>query len=180
MSTSGRGRFRRHLLGSVATQVLHDLACQVYTGVHRQEVDPTGRRLYKQIACRVEHEGNEAILRWANDFAAAYDGELHVVRVLPFLDSAGAVASLPERLRGDAIAHTREQIEQQFGHEGVRAKVSVLGGATEDVLPPFLKANEIDLLVTGRNRQQDVLGTWGLHRDVIDTLGCTPCPTILV
>lgn len=181
MPTAGRGRIRRHLLGSVTTRMLHDLKCPVLTGVHMQECEQGGKALYKKIACKVEPgEDGAAQLRWARDFAAGYDAALCIVCVLPFLDTTGSTASLPEPLRERAITETKEKLEALSKQEGVDAEVTVLGGAIDQVLAPFVRANHVDLVVSGRCRQQDTMGVFGLHTDIVDSVKCLPCPVALV
>ncbi len=181
MPTAGRGRLRRRLLGSVTTRVLHDVACPVFTGVHLQEVDPAAKTLYKRIVCKMDlGEGADEVLAWTRDLAAAYDAELKAVCVLPFLDSWGATPSLPEPLREKALKEAHDRIEKLAAEKGAKAEVTVLGGPVERVLPPYLRETHADLLVTGRQRSQDVLGVFGQHRDIIDVVKCSPCPTILI
>lgn len=181
MPTAGRGRFRRRLLGSATTKVLHDLSVPVFTGVHVQEIAPAARHPYLRIACKLDPAGgDERVLNWAKEFAAGYDAEFYLVSVLPFLDGLGAAPSLPEHMRPEALAKARDQLLTRASTAGVRAKAEAIGGPIEQVLPPYLKHHHIDLLITGRRREQHVVGILGLHRDLIDTVCCTPCPTISV
>lgn len=181
MPTAGRGRFRRHLLGSVTTQVLHDIPVPIFTGVHVKDVDPYAQHPYRRIACKLELEtGDEAVLRWALDFAAAYDAQLTLLTVLPFLDGPGATAALPEPLREQALATAKERLEKLAAVQRPVPGAAAIGGPVEDVLPEFLRAHQIDLLITGRHRSQEVIGIMGWRRDLIDTVRSTPCPTISV
>ncbi len=181
MPTAGRGRFRRHLLGSVTTKVLHDIPVPIFTGVHVQDVDPYAQHPYRRIACKLELDaGDEAILDWARDFAAAYEAELTVLTVLPFLDGPGAAPALPKHLREEALAAAQERLGQVAAAEGAIAHAAAIGGPVDKVLPEFLRARQMDLLVTGRTRSQEVIGVMGWRRDLIDTVRSTPCPTISV
>lgn len=181
MPTSGRGRFRRHLLGSVTTQVLHDIPVPIFTGVHVRDVDPYAQHPYRRIACKVNlDEGDKAVLDWARDFAAAYEAELTVVTVLPFLDGLGAAPALPKPLREQALADARERLTQLSAAEKAIADTAAVGGAVEEVLPELLRSRQIDLLITGRKRSQEVIGVMGWRHDLIDTVRSTPCPTISV
>lgn len=181
MPTAGRGRVRRHLLGSVTTRVLHDLKCPVYTGVHLPEGGLKHKVIYENVACKlVMGEDGAAQVRWASDFAASYDSLLHVVCVLPFLDSTGAAPSMPEPLRQKALADAEAQMHSLIGLLGVDAEVTALGGPIEQVLPAYLRDRNIDLLVSGRRRSQDTMGVFGQHTDLIDTVKCIPCPMVAV
>ena len=178
--TTGRGRVERQLLGSMTASLLHDLKCPLLTGAHFPEVE-RGETLYKNIACNVMHGeyGVEQLL-WARDFAAPYDASLHVLCVLPFLDDVGAVASVPPPMRDKVMADTKEQLHSLIEREGVKADVTVLGGPFDQLLAPFVQAQQVDLLVSGRQRQQDRVGVFGLHTDMLDTANCSPCPIVLV
>src|SRR5690606_31451837 len=108
MPTRGRGRVRRHLVGSVANRVIHDLSCPVYTGAH--EGEPSTKNGYRRIACQIcPQEDGEKTLGWARDFAAAYGAEIVVYCILPFYDALMDTASLPEPLREQAKAKARDQ-----------------------------------------------------------------------
>lgn len=181
MPTTGNGRVRRQLLGSVTARMLQDLVCPLLTGTADWEAKPDQKTLYRKIACTVE-PGEQASerLRWARDFAAAYDGSLFVVGVLPFLDSVGATPSLPEHLRGQAMEDAKQQLQVLCEQESVEAEIVVLGGPIDQMLPAFVDANEIDLLVSGRRRYQDTVGAFGIHTDILDTVQSVPCPMVLI
>ena len=179
MPTRGRGRIRRHLIGSVTNRVIHDLSCPVLTGAH--EGEPSTGTSYKRIACQIcPQEDGEKTLGWARDFAAAYGAEIVVYCILPFYDELGDTASLPEPLREQARSKARDQMEALTTHVGIEAEIVVMGGAVEEVLPAFVKNKNIDLIIRTRRRLKDVMGLLGQHTDIIDTVKSAPCPMILL
>jgi nucleotide-binding universal stress UspA family protein len=181
MPTDESGRIRRQLFGTVATSMLQNHNCPVLEGVHAPDGETGGRTLYKKIACKLEPGAlRPERLRWARDFAAAYNSSLSVVSVLPFLEGPGATPSVPENLRLKTIADAREQIQSLCDQEAVDAEITVLGGAIDQVLPSFIRTNGIDLLVSGRERYQETLGVFGLRTDIVDTVQSVPCPMVLV
>ena len=52
MPTHGYGVFRRFLLGSVTSKVLHDLGCPVLTGAHLTEQGGTGKIAHLEYRLR--------------------------------------------------------------------------------------------------------------------------------
>lgn len=181
MPTAGNGRIQRQLLGSVTARMLQYLVCPLLTGTADWEAKPDKKALFRKIACTVEPDEQAAQrLRWARDFAAAYDGSLFVVGVLPFLDSLGATPPLPEHLRGQAMDDAKQQLQLLCKQESVEAEIAMLGGPIDQVLPPFVADNQIDLLVSGRRRYQDTVGAFGIHTDILDTVQSVPCPMVLI
>jgi nucleotide-binding universal stress UspA family protein len=181
LPTDSTGRIRRQMFGSVTSRLLDHLNCPILTGIH-PPVDELGTKtLYKKIACKVEPgEPASERIRWARDFAAAYGGSLLVVAVLPFLDSLGAPPPIPEPARDEAMLAAKQKLQQLCDEERADAEIAVLGGPIDDVLPPFIQANQIDLLVSGRRRNQERIGALGFHTDIIDTTQSVPCPMVLV
>ena len=54
MPTHGHGPFRRLLLGSVTSKVLHDAECPVWTGVHENKDRPAEPMTLKHVVCAVD------------------------------------------------------------------------------------------------------------------------------
>ena len=54
LPTHGYGPFRRFVLGSVTTKILHDLTCPVFTGAHVPEIPIYGSKPYQRVACAVD------------------------------------------------------------------------------------------------------------------------------
>jgi nucleotide-binding universal stress UspA family protein len=180
MPTTGQGRFRSDVLGSVTAKVLEDVSIPVLTGVHVEDVSALETHAFKRIACLIHpEEGYERIPRWASGFAAAYEANLIAVAILAFRDGPGATASTPEPLREEAMEDARQLVEDMLQEQDVRADVVVLGGKIEEVLPSYLEEARIDLLVMGRRPSQKVLGLFGM-RDIGNILQSVPCPTISI
>ena len=78
MPTHGRGRFRRLLLGSVTSKVLHDAQVPVWTTAHS---DPEHRKDsaspdIRSIICAADlSQDTVRVIRAAADLAAAYGGD---------------------------------------------------------------------------------------------------------
>lgn len=182
MPTAADGRVRRQLGGSITASLLQSLKCPLYTGIADwRDGDSAQRSPYQKIACKVEPaERVSEQLQWASGFAAAYNGSLIVVGVLPFIDSVGATPSLPEHLRGQAMEDMKKQLQTLCEQESVEADVAVLGGPIDEVLAIFVTERDVDLLVSVRHRYQDTVGVFGIHTDIVDTVQSVPCPMVLI
>ena len=88
MPTHGYGPFRRFVLGSVTTKVLHDVTCPILTGAHVEELPLGGAKPYRRIACAIDlRERSKDLLKWAWEFARTFDAELTVIHAAPALDA---------------------------------------------------------------------------------------------
>ena len=179
MPTAGGGHFRRLLLGSVATKVLHDLECPVMTGVHMPEVQPRAAHPYQRIACLVDLDGDsERVLAWARDFAGAYDAQFHLLHAPPFLQTLGAGPYMPANLMPAYLEHAREKAEQLLERVGLDAPILIQPGEVEDALPKAILESGANVVVTGRRRPDGRLGLAGLRVDLAAAIRHSPCPVI--
>src|SRR5262249_39220234 len=72
MPTHGYGPFRRFIVGSVTTKVLHDAQCPVLTGVHVERREDQQAFGVGRILCAIGLGPDDArVLRWAEEFAKA-------------------------------------------------------------------------------------------------------------
>lgn len=77
MATRGYGKFRGVLLGSVASKVLHDARCPVWTSAHAEDV-PAPVEI-RNILCAIDDEKTSAdLVRSAEEVAQAFGAELHL------------------------------------------------------------------------------------------------------
>jgi nucleotide-binding universal stress UspA family protein len=82
--TSGRGPFRRFLIGSVAAKVLNDAPLPVLTGVHLEQRGDAGKGIApKSVVCAVDFdERGKAACSAANLIASTYGAKLTIVHAL--------------------------------------------------------------------------------------------------
>lgn len=161
MPTHGFGAFRRYLLGSVATKVLHDLTTPVLTGAHVDEISPFAARPYERIGCAVDlGEHSDAVLAWAADFAAAWSAELHLIHAS---DDSGAATKLRE-------------FAERSGREA--ANFHTGDGSPAKLAATVSKAEDLDLLVIGRSSHQGGLGR--LRSDAHALIRESPIPVASV
>lgn len=180
LPTHGYGPFRRFVLGSVTTKVLHDVKCAVFTGAHVPEVDIFSEKPYKRIACAVDlREHSETVLRWAWGFAQAWEADLVAIHAAPALDTMPADGRyFTVKLREMLNNAMQEEIEALLGRVGCEAKVYVDSEETTYFVPEAVRDSGANLLVIGRGAQNGVLGRLRTHAYAL--IRESPCPVISV
>ncbi len=99
IATHGRGGFRRYLLGSLTSKLLHDLSIPIATGAHLEE-HPAFPGSLDNIGCALnlrDPEDAERILRWASDLGKVVDAKLTVIHV-PHAADRGTCSRPPRRI----------------------------------------------------------------------------------
>jgi nucleotide-binding universal stress UspA family protein len=180
MPTHGYGPFRRFILGSVTAKVLHDLACPVLTGAHVPEIPPDDPRPYHKVACAVDlSPHSEKVLRWAADFAAAYQAGLALIHAAPGLDVGGdAGQQAPGELRALLLRSAHEQAEELLAKTGCRAEIHVDSAPVPTYVSSALRAFGADLLVIGRSVREGLAGR--LRANAYSLLRESPCAVVSV
>ncbi len=174
LPTAGQGRFRQSTLGSVTTKALHDVACPVMTGVHLERVEARAVHPYRKVGWLATLQaGDERVLAWARDFAAAYDAELCAMHALACPESG-----MPEGWAEARTERARSKMESLLEDAGVEANIRVAHGET--AFRELVKATRVDVIVTSRRRTDAVLGLSGLHGAVTETVRLSPRPVISV
>jgi nucleotide-binding universal stress UspA family protein len=178
MPTHGHGAFRRFVLGSVAAKALHDLTCPVLTGAHLEDQPHFGDK-YERIACAVDlTEHSEHTLRFAMDFAKAWNATLTVVHASTWLVGVDEKnGMLPETMRKRLLDTSKGEVVALLRAVGCDADLRVGFGRPEDFVPETARELGADLLVTGRRtgRNGGGLGAHGL-----DLIRSSPCPVLSV
>ena len=90
MPTHGHGSFRKFLLGSVTTKVLHDVSCAVWTGVHDDAPVRAPAIVYRSILCTVKSANEEAhaVVMAAAWLAKSYRAKLTLVHIVETANAA--------------------------------------------------------------------------------------------
>lgn len=180
MPTHGYGPFRRFVLGSVVSKVLHDVKIPVFTGAHVPELTPIDPDPYKRIACAIDlHEHSEDVLRWARDLAKVCQEDLIVIHAAPRVEVGGTYGNwFPPETRDAIEKGAREALAELLAKAGCKAEVHVR--STEPVEYIREKADEsyADILVIGRDAQSGPLK--GLREHAMAIIREAPCPVISV
>ncbi len=178
--THGYGAFRRFMLGSVTTKVLHDVDVPVLTGAHVPEIAPVDTEPYKRVACAIDlHEHSEETLRWAAELSKACADDLIVIHAAPQIEVGGTYGDwFPPETREQVLAHARASVDALLDKTGCVAQVVV--GCSEPVsfIRQAAEENYADLLVIGRGLREGFLP--GLRAHAYAIIRDAPCPVISV
>ena len=176
LPTHGHGTFRRLLLGSVTSKVLHDVHCPVWTAAHaaQQHAHETPR----QILCALDgSEKSLALAQWAADFARVVGASLqllHVVRTISDWLSLASEQAMQEELRAEA----RNRIEASLKAGGLELPLRVAVGEIVATLTEEARLEGADLMVVGRGAMHETLGRLRTH--VHGIIQRSPCPVLSV
>ncbi len=180
MPTHGYGPFRRFILGSMTTKVLHDVSCPVFTGAHIPEVTPINPEPYKRIACAIDlGPHSEAVLRWAWDFALAYEEDLTVIHAAPLLEVGGSYGDMfPADTRKALMDAARAEVDKLIEKVGCRAQVHVECADPASYVRDVADKSYTDVLIIGRTPNLGLLGRLRTHAYAI--IREAPCAVISV
>jgi nucleotide-binding universal stress UspA family protein len=175
MPTSGLGRFRRLLLGSVTTKVLHDISVPVWTGMHAEEIAAHPPDRWKQMLCAVDDDPRDlAVLEWAAEFASEQKLELRLVHAVLGLEESDSDPSFREFIFNIA----RERIDKLQAQAGTKFDVCLKAGKAGDVVHQAAVGHSADIVVIGRGVIQKPLGR--LRSGAYEIIREAPCPVISV
>ncbi len=163
VATHGRGPFRRMLLGSVVSKLLHDLSVPILTGAHIAELEPWDRHPYQRIVCAVElDEHSRRALEFARDLGQVCgSSRLDVVHATPSLELSGALGGedwFPPNLHSQVVAHHAEQVKQLVSETGCKADIHVDASDPVHFILSQVVQLKADLLVVGRAPQASFFG----------------------
>jgi nucleotide-binding universal stress UspA family protein len=175
MPSSGRGRFRRLLLGSVTAKVLHDTAVPVWTGVHTDEIAAHPPDRWKHALCAVNDDPRDLpALKWAAEFASEQKLELRLVHAVLGAEDCEEDPSLREFLYNVA----RKRIDKLQAEAGTDFEVCLRGGNAGRVVHDAAIGHSADIVVIGRGLIQTALGR--LRSGAYEIIREAPCPVISV
>jgi nucleotide-binding universal stress UspA family protein len=177
LPTRGHGRFRRYILGSVTTKVLHDADCPVMTGVHMEEI-PHVTPQFRSVLCAVDFDSaGERALRWAAEFAQEFQAQLTLVHALPAMEGFEPEyfdQGLPLMLRNVA----QKRMEEMQTRAGTSADVVFERGSVARVVHDAVVARDADLVVIGRHDSPGWMGR--LRANAYLVIRESPCPVVSV
>lgn len=174
MPTSGHGKFRRLLMGSVTAKVLHDLKCPVFTSAHQPQMPVASPDGYRSIVCAVElNPEAETVLQAAGIVSQAYGSKMCVVHVeapAQGSDHGAPAESLRKMLR---------EVSQAYGIKlDADAKIRVLDCAVPEGVRRAAIEEQAGLVVVGRGREKGNFSrVWSQLYAII---GESPCPVLSV
>jgi nucleotide-binding universal stress UspA family protein len=176
MPTHGLGAFRRLWVGSVASKVLHDVACPVWTAAHAET--QVSEHLPKRVLCAVDGRSKStALLQWADVFCRLVDAQLHVLHVVgPVTDwpSLEREREMQEHVREEA----RAQLEKAMHAAGFTIPARVAVGEIVNTVVEEACRDQVDLIVIGRGSITEPFGRLRTH--AFGIVQRSPCPVLSV
>jgi nucleotide-binding universal stress UspA family protein len=176
MATHGHGLFRRLLLGSVTSKVLHDVHCPVWTAAHAEKQHT--QELPRKILCALDGtEKSLALAQWAADFSRQVGASLqlyHVVRPISDWLSLESEQALQEELRTES----RLRIESSLKSGGLDLPLRIAVGEIVATITEEARQEGADLIVLGRGAIHETLGRLRTHAHGITQR--SPCPVLSV
>src|SRR5271170_8049769 len=176
LPTHGRGLFRRLLLGSVASKVLHDVHCPAWTAAHAEKQQ--AQEVPRKILCALD--GNEkslALAQWAADFSRQVGASLQLVHVVRPISDWLALES-EQALQEELRTESRNRIESSLNSGGLDLPLRIAVGEVVASITEEARQEGADLIVLGRGAIHETLGRLRTHAHGI--IQRSPCPVLSV
>ena len=176
MPTHGHGKFRSLLLGSVASKVLHDSDCAVWTAAHAEDPAMQHHWPCRNILVAVDRGAEQApVLRSAMDLADQLGAGIRLVHAVP-----GAERQLDDT-GGDEFGiflldTARKDMEKLQAAAGTNLEASVVAGGVGAVVHQVALDHNADLLIIGRGVMHETLGR--LRTESYSIIRQSPCPVL--
>jgi len=179
MPTHGLGFFRRHLLGSVTSKVLHDLPYPVWTSVHAERAPSLEQIHCRRILCALDlGDRSRCVLEWANWLAREYQATVGIVHATMAPDENTTDWQLGTEFRQYLAEQGKKEIEALQAQAGTDFSVFINPGDPARVIANAVADFNADLLVIGRH---DKGGIPGLPlQSAYAILRESPCPVISI
>lgn len=176
MPTHGYGRFRRFILGSVTSKVLHDAKSPVLTGVHMEQT-PESVNIRRVLVAIDLGKQSDAVLDWGVGIAKKFDAKLIVTHIVEGVK--GGFESLTDSVAAEAYTNPiRQQIQALLAQKGADASIVVSFGVPSKQICEVAEAEKVDLTVIGRGGGESVLGR--LRTQSYAVIRMSPCPVVSV
>jgi len=179
MPTFGVGFYRRMLLGSVTTKILHDVECPVWTDVHAEQAPPLEKIVCSRVLCAVGlDQRSSCVLKWAQFLADEYQAKLSIVHAVPAAVTAGPTYALDQEYASYLAQDAAKRIEDLQQSAGSKAAAIIAAGSPVEVVTKAAHEFGADLLILGRHGRGGPLGH--LRQNAYSILRDSPCPAISI
>lgn len=175
MPTHGRGLFRAALIGSIASKVLHDAECPVWTAAHAESIPPGQHVEWRKIVCAIGLGPESShLLAATRDLHDILGGAVHIVHAVP------GEEAFPQRLMDQEFAYTLRQnaaeaIDNIQGEAATNFEVSIETGDVAKAVARYACNSGADLVIVGRGQNR---GRGGLHSRTYGIIRDSPCPVL--
>ncbi len=175
MPTSGRGKFRRFLLGSVTAKVLHDTATPVWTAVHADDTPDHTPDHWKSLVCALDDRTDGArVLKWTSEFASQQKLDVTLVHAVGSPNDWETTS----QLRAFLLDVARERIEKLQAEAATQFRACLEVGNAGEIVRKAALAHDADLVVIGRGLIQKHFGR--LRSEAYEIIRDSPSPVISV
>jgi nucleotide-binding universal stress UspA family protein len=178
LPSRGMGAFRRYILGSVTSKVLHDAKCPVWTGAHLEAAPALEKISFESIVCAVDlGVQSERALTWAAGFAKEHSSRLTIVHALPDL-SALKGEYVDDEIGRSLLQNARDRIAHLQENTGARAEFVIGQGDPERVVRNAVEERDAKLVVIARGLAAAGIGR--LRTQAYAIVRNSPCPVVSV
>ncbi|MGJ5819304.1 universal stress protein [Paludibaculum fermentans] len=177
MPTKGLGTFRRLLLGSVTSKVLHDVHCPVWTGVHSALGTSADHLPCRSILCAVGlDQETPGILKTAAAMAQSCETRLSILHVVetPPMSFEIDFAQFRKELMDNADLELRGMLRTA----AIDAELIVLAGAPAPEVSREALKQQADLIIVGRGHDQGRIDR--MFSQLYEIVREAPCPVLSV
>jgi nucleotide-binding universal stress UspA family protein len=178
MATHGYGKFRNLLLGSVASKVLHDASCAVWTAAHAEDPDLSKHLPCKNIMAAVDiAPGGVDLIRHYAKLAEDLGAKTWLVHALPDA-SADLRYGLDPQFRTYIADSSRRQLAKMQSEAGTDFEVCLAEGPVSKVVCAAAAHHDADLVLLGRDTLKSSFGQ--LRTNSYAIIRDSPCPVLSV
>jgi nucleotide-binding universal stress UspA family protein len=176
MPTHGYGRFRNLLMGSVASKVLHDVACPVWTAAHGEGPGTVGGKGVKSILAAADlADGQIDVIGNAANLGRKFDATVTLVHAVPAAEHVAGDTGGDE-LGRFLVRAAREQIERLQTQAGTTFEVRVEPASVAKAIRKAALETNADLVVLGRGVTHAPFGR--LRSKSYEIIRESPCPVL--
>ncbi len=176
MPTRGFGAFRRFLIGSVTSKVLHDLRCPVWTSAHVEK--PHGRipPAIRAILCAIDvTPQNEELIRRAHELAVFFSARLHLFHAINAAPLSTEGFSEID-FRHFLLQSSREAIARLQQRSGTNYPIDIYENGLTQGLATSTHQLNADLVVIGRGHISERFGLFRTNAHAI--IRASSCPVL--
>jgi nucleotide-binding universal stress UspA family protein len=179
MPTHGYGKFRKFLIGSTTSKVLHDLDCPVLTGAHLRVPDETEPRKIANIVCAIDLGPTSCdVLTWAARVSCDFQACLSIIHTVPRVEPSLKIvfsSDMKEQMES-VIRRDIEKIQTAAGAK--KTTVCIEEGDVAGSVCSYASSVGADLLVIGRGRKSTDFGR--LRTNAYSIIRQSTCPVLSV